>query len=646
MTIQKKISNTLSARVALGEKISLKEPQILGDWVFWLEQRPLEAGRTTLIARPWGKSVLPGQELTPAPTNLRSRVHNYGGGVTSICKKNNEFLVTWIDDTNKGLWAQSWKENKFQKEGSTSFFIAVTTPIRLSSEHCPPLADGLIDISRKRWIGIMEKEEQDYIVSFFLGKKNQEPTTIHKPQDFAGYAALSPDGHHLVWVEWEKPSMPWDASQLWWADMTKEGELVKKTVIAGNSNKGLDEISVFQPSWSPHGKLVVAEDSSGWWNLIVSNPIKNAKPPQTWKRPWPMNAEAAMPQWVYGMRTIAWYGEDLIAACCEEGIWKILKLCSTGDVKEIQQPFDELSGLYVNGTHALAIAGNSTTESGLLQMNLDSMDWEHYPSRPALMNEKEISKAENFWFQGTQGKNTHAFYYPPIGKEGLAAPLLVRSHSGPTSMANKGLNLEIQFWTTRGWGVIDVNYGGSTGFGRAYRQRINEEWGVVDVQDCASAAKALIDMGKANPAHIAISGGSAGGFTTLSCLCFTDIFKVGACRYAVSDLSSMAKDSHRFEAQYLDTLIGEWPDTKERYLQRSPLANANKIKCPIIFFQGLQDKVVPPEQTTHIAGELKKNGIPVEVHIFPEEGHGFKNSNNRIAVLENTERFFQKHLGL
>ena len=213
-------------------------------------------------------------------------------------------------------------------------------------------------------------------------------------------------------------------------------------------------------------------------------------------------------------------------------------------------------------------------------------------------------------------------------------------------MARRGLSLAIQYWTSRGWGVVDVNYGGSTGFGRAYRERLNGGWGVVDVADCAAAARALIVSGRAHPEQIAIEGGSAGGFTTLAALCFSDVFRAGACRYAVCDLTAMAEDSHRFEARYLDSLVGDWPDQRMHYEQRSPLLHADRIRCPVLFFQGLQDKVVPPEQTERMADALRRNGIPVEVRLFEDEGHGFRNQATQIEVLEKTEQFFRQHLNL
>ncbi len=639
------IEKELSVHFALSHTTTIKEPHLIGNWVLWLEQRPHESGRTTALIRPWGELKQKGQELTPSPKNLKTRVHEYGGGVLAAAEKNNELIMTWIDDQDGCLWAQWWKGMDQEKGSSPSVLKQKHPPKRLSQSGIAPLADGIIDLSRERWIGLMEQGGKDFLVTFSLREENQSPKILHCAEDFAGYACLSPDQSQLAWVEWQKPCMPWDASQLWLGCFDNCGEIKEKALIAGDINNQNTDISVFQPTWSPEGQLVVAEDSSGWWNpMISSKPITNWETP-CWTRPWGMHAETAMPQWVYGMRTFAWSGNNLLALSCEQGLWHLKELSCDGSINEIAQPFDDLAYLQAQPGRALAIASNPTTGTGILEIELDSGAWRHSPANIEVIKTNQISIPEPFFFKGYQGKETQAWYYPPIEKGGdLVAPLLVKSHSGPTSMARHGLNLAIQFWTSRGWGVVDVNYGGSTGFGRAYRERLKYGWGEVDVQDCASAAQALIDLGKAKKEHIAIEGSSASGFTTLACLCFQDLFKVGACRYAVSDLASMAKDTHRFEAHYLDSLIGPLPKNKKLYESRSPILHADKITCPVIFFQGLKDKVVPPAQTEKMANTLKNNNIPVEVYTFPDEGHGFRDSKVQIKVLEATEVFFKKHL--
>ncbi len=636
----------ITAAEALGQIPIIKEPRLINDWVLWLEQRPEEKGRTTLMIREWWQLEQKAKELTPAPANLRTRVHEYGGGAWTAEAQDNLLLLSWIDDSNGCLWIQWWEGINEPKNVQKGILRELTDPICLSCKDSSSLADGLLDLPRRRWIGVMEKDGRDFLVSFSLDSVEQSPKLLHAPKDFVGYATLSPDGDYLAWVEWQQPQMPWDQSQLWLARINGIGDLTRKTLLIGGSSNHSDSISVFQPLWSSNGDLIVSEDSSGWWNVKISRQLEHGDKATSWHSPWPMFAETGMPQWVYGMRTCAWDGRQLVSAICKEGCWGLCLLLPDGGVEAIEQPFDEIAGLYANNGRAVAIAKNSTTQIGILEIDLNLKKWKHAPFKQASLEKNQISIPESFWFDGYQGKLTHAWYYPPRNSEKEASPLLVKSHSGPTSMAGRGLNLGIQFWTSRGWGVVDVNYGGSTGFGRSYRDRLDSGWGMVDVHDCAEAAKCLISAGKADPRHIAIEGGSAGGFTTLACLCFTDVFRVGACRYAVSDLSAMAKETHRFEERYLEKLVGPWPQEHRRYKTRSPLLNADKISCPVIFFQGMKDKVVLPQQTQSMANELRANQIPVEVHMFPEEGHGFRDRQVKIKVLEETEKFFIKHLGL
>ena len=621
---------------AVGRLPGLKEPRLLagGDgrcWLLWLEQRPQERGRTTALIRCFGAPTSAAFELTPAPINLRSRVHDYGGNGLSADLDNDRLTLVWVSDGS--LWTQAWR----LPANETAAPTALGDPMQLTRSDHGDFADGLLDLRRRCWIGVQEIDGCDALVRINLDQPEQDPDQLHQPADFLGYACLSPQGDQLAWVEWQQPAMPWDSSQLWLADIDSTGALQTPRCIAGGAG-----VSVFQPQWLPNGQLLVAEDSSGWWNLML-------RQQDQWRRPWPMAAETAMPQWVYGMSTTAWDGEAVLAAVCAEGAWSLKRLWLDGHVDAVEQPFDDLAGLQASNGRAVAVASNSSTGAGLLELTLTdqgSCSWTHTPAAKPVLQEADISRGEPLWFEGHEGKPTHAWYYPPAVSVNGAAPLLVKSHSGPTAMARRGLSLAIQYWTSRGWGVVDVNYGGSTGFGRSYRERLNRGWGVVDVADCAAAAEALIRTGRAHPEQIAIEGGSAGGFTTLACLCFTDVFRVGACRYAVCDLASMAEDTHRFEARYLDQLVGEWPAEQTIYDSRSPLQHADQIRCPVLFFQGMKDRVVPPEQTERMASALRNNGIAVEVRFFEDEGHGFRDSAVQIQVLEETEAFFRKHLGL
>jgi dienelactone hydrolase len=631
----------LSAELVLGKTPTIKEPRLLDGVLYWLEQRPQEQGRTTLMARrsPDQAAV----ELTPGVWNLRCRVHEYGGGACAIGRLGNGAPVAvFVHDADRCLWLLALDGDNPQPR-------RLTTPGN-DGRFCGALGGGVIDPTHHRWIGVLEAGGQDQLVGVSL--EGGEPQPLHAPVDFCGYPALSPSGQHLAWVEWQQPCMPWDRSQLWLAAIEADGSLASGRAIAGSTPADAQGCSVFQPIWAG-STLVVSHDRSGFWNLegwAHADGASRSEP--QWQPLLPMQADFAMPQWVFGMSTHAWDGKRLLAICCREGSWELGAMTlpgeqsSAGRWQAIATPFSDLADLCAEAGQLVCVASNATEPSGLLEVALSSGEWRHRPAAPCPVPAEAISQAQQLWFEGHGGLRTQAWYYPPAGGGHPEAPLLVKSHSGPTSMARTGLNLGIQFWTSRGWGVVDVNYGGSTGFGRVYRQRLDGQWGVVDVADCAAAAETLVARGLASTERIAIEGGSAGGFTTLAALCFSSTFRAGASRYGVADLSSLAADTHRFEARYLDSLVGPWPVAKATYDARSPLQHAGRIRCPVIFFQGLEDLVVPPEQTERMAAALEANGVPVEVHLFPDEGHGFRNGATQIQVLEATEAFFRRHFQL
>ena len=635
-------AGALSARAVVGSTPALKEPRLDGDSLYWLEQRPQERGRTTLLRRPVADPQAPPEELTPGSWDLRSRVHEYGGGVVAIAGSD----VVFVHDGDRCLWHGDLAGQPPGDPGARFRRLTPAAP----AESPRAFAGGVIDQKHRRWLGVMEAEGRDQLVAVPLA--GGEPQRLRTCADFCGDALLSPSGNQLAWIEWQHPAMPWERNTLWLADLMEDGSLQAPRPMAGVAAGNPDE-ALFQPLWvtTPEGleSLVVASDATGFWNLQLLEPGN-----QRWRPLLPQQAEFGLPQWVYGMRTSAWDGQRLIALCCRDGAWELgevpLERSSAANPgwQPMALPYNDLTSLDAAAGQVVALASGPLVGPGLLQLELDSRQCHHSPAspEPCPLSPAQISTPEGLWFEGHNGLPTHAWYYPPSGGANPEAPLLVKSHSGPTSMARTGLSLLVQYWTSRGWGVVDVNYGGSTGFGRAYRERLNGQWGVVDVADCAAAARALVGAGKAHPERLAIEGGSAGGFTTLAALCFTDVFRAGASRYGVGDLSALAQDTHHFEAGYLDSLVGPWPQAEAIYGQRSPLQHADRIRCPVIFFQGLEDKVVPPDQTDRMAAALQANGIAVEVHRFAGEGHGFRRSETQIQVLEATEAFFRAHLGL
>ena len=658
---------------------SLLEPTLLAGQLHWLEQRPDQQGRTTLMRRPFGvesggtAAQLPAEELTPGDWNLRSRIHGYGGGACALGQVAGQAIAVFVDDRDRCLWRLD-----LGPAGATP-----NQPIPLTRPAPRAFGGGLIDRWRHRWIGVMEADGRDQLVAVSL--LGGEPVTLHQAADFCGYPTLSPRGSHLAWVEWQQPCLPWERSQLWLgcfaaagADGTGEGlgeGLAACNPVAGSDNTSRLAISVFQPLWTGApgalpADLLVACDRSGWWNLerlaaaealtaadLVQPLGEISTPPPAWQPLLPMEAEFATPQWVLGLSTTAWDGSQLLAAACFQGSWQLGRISwpSAPALAPSPQPaswipfdlpFSDFSGLCAENGALACLASGATSPSGQLELELAGGQWRHSPAAASPLAPEAISRPEPLWFAGFGGAPTHAWYYPPAGGATPASPLLVKGHSGPTAMARCGLNLAIQFWTSRGWGVLDVNYGGSTGFGRAYRERLDRHWGLVDSADCAAAALAVVASGQASAQRLAIEGGSAGGFTVLSALCFSDVFRAGACRYAVSDLEGLVADGHRFEAHYLDSLVGPWPEQRATYQGRSPLHHAERISAPVIFFQGLDDQVVPPSQTDSMAEALRSRGVPVEVHRYEGEGHGFRSGAVRVAVLEATEAFFRHHFSL
>ena len=672
----------LAASQVVGAIPLWSEPRLQGGRLFWLERRPQDGGRTRLLMRPAGSvelptsptaSAPPGQEITPAGADVRSRIHAYGGGAYAVggspgglvppggspaADARADSVVVWVDDGDRCLWRLDLPplESGAAAAPATGPKTMAGGPSLRLTEPDPErrFADGLIDPARGLWIGVLETGEQEALVSVPLA--GGEPQLLRKPADFCGYAVLSPSGSHLAWIEWQRPAMPWERSQLWLGRLTPEGSLTDCRPIAGSMPGEGAAVSVFQPLWIPRegqpADLVVSCDRSGWWNLErleAAEALGAGEEPQ-WQPLLPLQAEFGMPQWVYGMATTAWDGEVLVAAACFEGRWRLGRLVVAGGGAFRWQPydlrFDDLAAVVAERGRLVAIAASPSDPAGLLELDTASGRWRHTPAAVSPLAAAAISHPEPLWFEGHGGRPTQAWYYPPRNGSHPGAPLLVKGHSGPTGMARTGLNLAIQFWTSRGWGVVDVNYGGSTGFGRAYRERLDGQWGVVDGADCAAAAAALVAAGRADSRRIAIEGGSAAGFTVLAALCGGAVFRAGACRYAVADLEGMARHTHRFEARYFDGLVGPWPEAAATYRERSPLLHADRIRVPVIFFQGLEDAVVPPDQTERMALALGERGIPVEVHLFPGEGHGFRDRAVQQRVLEATEAFFRRHLDL
>ncbi|WP_244892426.1 prolyl oligopeptidase family serine peptidase [Candidatus Synechococcus spongiarum] len=612
----------LPASAVAGTLPTWKEPWLVGQRLFWLEQRPWEQGRTTLMTQVDGQR----RELTPGDWNLRTSLHGFGGAPVAF-GRHHTVLVNH-GKIGPALWLLN--------------LHGVIPPRQLCRPAVVAMGDGCLHEEGQFWIGVGEQENQDVLTRVCLRTGASRP--LRAEADFCSTPTLSPDGRHLLWLEWDLPAMPWQRNRLWLAQLGDDGELREPRCLAGDG--GMTE-SVFQPQWLPDGGVVMASDHSGYWNLQHLAPDHLNSPQPPWRSVLPMAADFGLPQWVAGMSTTAVWEKGLVAAYCRHGCWRLGCLqWSSGDNPhwhELKLPFTEISGLRADGRRAVALAAGPRQPSGLLDLDLVRGHWQHTPMGANPLGTETVSTPEAFWFPGHGKRRTHGWLYRPVTSAGLP-PLLVRCHGGPTAMARPCFSLETQFWISRGWAVLDVNYGGSSGFGRAYRQRLDGNWGVVDVEDCTAGAMALVVAHRVDPERVAISGGSAGGFTALGCLCSSNLFRVGACRYGVTDLAALTQDTHRFESGYLESLVGPWPAAAQRYRDRSPLHLVRHGQGPVVLFQGLKDQVVLPEQTERMAAALRQRGVTVDVHRYPEEGHGFRDGGVQQEVLLRTEAFFRKHL--
>jgi dipeptidyl aminopeptidase/acylaminoacyl peptidase len=439
--------------------------------------------------------------------------------------------------------------------------------------------------------------------------------------DFLAAPRLSPDGRSLAWLEWDHPDMPWDATRLRVAPLDADGSVGASDLAAG----GPDE-SIVQPEWSPDGILHLVSDRSGWWNLyrLVDGPRLEPLAP--------LEAEFADPSWVFDRSSYGFLSDGSIAAVGRSrGRDRLFHIAPGRLVGEVETPFTEFGGLRVGPQTIVATAG-SPTESGMI-VALDPSTLAPAGvlrrASPVAIHPDWISVAESITFPSAGGRMAHALFYGPRNPEAQAPdgelpPLLVVSHGGPTANAANMLDPSIQFLTSRGIAIVDVDYGGSTGYGREYRQALDGQWGIVDVDDCVAAATYLAARGEVDPDRLAIEGGSAGGYTTLAALAFRDTFAAGISLFGIGDLETLARDTHKFESRYMDRLVGPYPAMADRYRERSPVHYLDQISCPVLVLQGLDDKVVPPAQAEAIVAALSANGVPHAYLAFEGEGHGFR----------------------
>ena len=621
-------TSPITSALIASSTISLGLVEVSGDDVYWLESRPLEGGRYVVVRHsPDGRTT----DVTPEGFNARTRVHEYGGGSYWI----HDGTVFFTNYTDQRLYRQD--------PGAAPRAITPEPAVAGGLRH----ADGALTPDGRLIVCVQEEHRADGEVVNRLvalpADGSSAPVSIASGHDFYSDPKISPDGRRLAWICWDHPRMPWDGSELWVASLAADGSLSGATLVAGGTAE-----SIFQPTWSPEGTLHFASDRTGWWNLYA---LRDGRIEAL----APMEAEFGEPLWQLALSTYGFLsGGRVVCVYGEQGIDHLGIIDpGSGRVRPLETRFTSMGSLAADprGNRVCFLGGSATESSSVVSLDLASGETDIYRrSFDGSLDAGYLSTPRPIEFPTEGGLTAHALYYPPHnrdfqGSAGERPPLLVFSHGGPTGQTTSRLSLQIQYWTSRGFAVVDVNYGGSAGYGRVYRERLKGNWGIVDVDDCVNAARYLVAQGEVDGERLAIRGGSAGGYTTLSALAFRDVFKAGASYYGVADAGALARDTHKFESRYLDGLIGPYPEAEATYRERSALFHAAQISCPIILFQGLEDRVVPPQQAESMIAELDERGIPYAYLPFEGEQHGFRRAENIARSLDAELYFYSRFFG-
>jgi dipeptidyl aminopeptidase/acylaminoacyl peptidase len=596
---------------------------VSGHDTYWVESRPLEGGRSLVVRSRPGS---PPADITPSPFNTRTRVHEYGGGAFAV-------------DGDK-VYFSNFADQRIYRLAPPG------DPEPITPETSLRFADGVVDSTRHRMVCVCEDHTAGnrYPVNSLVAidlNGHGGITQLVSGNDFYSSPRLSPDGSSLAWLTWNQPNMPWDYTELWLGTLSASGHIAAARRIAGGQGD-----SICQPRFAADGTLHFVSERTGWWNLY------------RWRNGsamplWDTAAEFGGADWSFGASSYAFASpRQIVCSRVRSGRATLASLdTETGRAVDYDLPYTSISAVQATPGHAILVAGSPTEPPSVVRLDLGNGQIEVLRrSNNVSIDPDYLSAPKDIEFPTENGVTAHAIYYPPgsrdfVAPAGERPPLLIMSHGGPTGAASRSLNLSVQYWTSRGFAVADVNYGGSTGYGRAYRQRLAGQWGIVDVDDCVNCARYLIKGGQADAKRVAIRGGSAGGYTTLAALTFRDLFRAGASYYGVSDLEALETDTHKFEARYLDTLIGPYPARRDLYLERSPIHHVDRLSCPVIFLQGSEDRVVPPSQAELMVEALRRKGLPVAYILFEGEQHGFRQGPHIKRALEAEFYFYATIFG-
>ncbi len=616
-------ASAITPELMVASNIGLSQPFVFDGALYWMESRPQEQGRSVIVKRMLQQDTT--SEVLPAEYNCRTRVHEYGGA---------SYLPTAA-----GVFFVNFNDQQVYLCDHDTGVRKITShsELRFADFAYSAQQQMLVAVAERHHADLSEPENQLVAVDINSGQVH----TLHQGEDFYASASFSPDGSHLCWLSWNHPNMPWDGTTLWVASVAEGLAIETPEKVAGG-----DQESVFQPQWSPQSELYYVSDRSNWWNIYAANGHRNV---------CAMDAEFGMPQWIFGMRRYAFVNDaTIVSSYTQAGEESLVTIdVHSGQITNLPRQHSSYESVYAAEGSVCYIAQSPHSFPSLYVEDIGSLattGTQIISASTLSLNTADVSTGQAISYESAGGAKAHGFYYPPCnaqwaGPADELPPLIVMIHGGPTSATHNDLSLKIQFWTNRGFAVFDSNYRGSTGFGRQYRDALKGQWGVADVEDCDYAVRYLAGQNLIDKQRVAIRGGSAGGFTTLAALAMTDAFKAGASLYGVTDLTALAEDTHKFESRYLDTLVGPYPQQEALYQERSPISHADSINCPVIFLQGLDDKVVPPSQAEMMIDVLVKKGLQVAYVPFEGEGHGFRQSKNIIKALSAELWFYAQVFG-
>ena len=610
----------INANSASRASTELNYLQSFGEILFWTENRAQENGRCVIVCEDKHGNV---SDVLPAPFSHGSKVHEYGGIAYTVFGK----YLYFVNASDQRIYSVDLSEEDL-------------SPTPITPKNSLRYADLIFDSRHKRIIAICEDHSEtrsikNYIVSIAITDESSEITTLISGSDFYAFPRLNSDNSDLCWIQWDHPNMPWDSTEIWTASNEKDEIKNRKCIIREKLKQ-----SITQPYWSSKNEIFYISDMSGWWNIYRANKDHTEQIVNS-------NRDYAEPFWQFGTANYCVLDNgDIAFTRSIDANWEFGFASSDSSKIRIKRTdYTVYKNICKHQNKIYAVASGPLKPQEIVSFDLDLKLRVRHKPNALNVNVNDISIGESNYYPSANGESVHAFYYSPKNSQyndnsGELPPTIFLCHGGPTSATNRSLNFKIQFWTSRGFAVLDINYRGSSGFGREYRQRLTNNWGIVDIQDIQHAAEYFSQKSKIDKSKCIIRGSSAGGFTVLSALTKLDVFKTGACLYGIGDLGKLADDTHKFESNYLDSLIGDRIDQSEDYKVRSPINHINNLNCPVIFFQGLEDMVVPPNQSQSMVDKLRQKKIKVEYVTFNDEGHGFKKANNIAYALQRELSFY------